>query len=372
MKFTIDKNYFLSGLQKILYIVPNRPKLPILANILIKASKESVELFGTDLDIGLRIKINADIKKTGELCVHGQTLFNILKELSNVAPVEISVKNNKMSLTSENSHFNLTGISGEEFPAIPDQVKKEDGVEISHKLLDDLFKKVNVAVPQTEQRLYNAPSGAMFKLLKSNLEIVGTDGHRMAYVNLKKFEFCKDAECIIPKKFIDMFGKLLQKRDESEESKILFGFSEQFVFLFSDESVFFGRLIENKFPNFNDAVKSSYKNKLIIDKEQLKSSLKRVSVVSSKKEMFVIFSIFPDKLSITSECAEIGDASDELEVQYSGDAFEIGLNPLYLLNFLSVINGDEIEFGFEDAESILIIKDTKDLNSTFLVMPVRL
>jgi DNA polymerase-3 subunit beta len=244
-----------------------------------------------------------------------------------------------------------------------------------------MFIKVNVAVPVFEQKIYNAPPGALFTINEGGIEMAGTDGHRMAYISKEGVKLPIQANGVLPKKLLDELPKILTDFDKNKERDSENGEKKDAVKigLSGNHSIFslsniqiYARFLEKKFPDYKGAITANNEKLVIIDRDRFRQAIRRVSLITEKRDWFVLFKFFPGKLILDSESAEAGDAHDEIDVEYQGDPLEIGFNPKYILDFLSVIESPEVALEMNDNESMAILRPSDKKNVKFIIMPVRL
>lgn len=245
----------------------------------------------------------------------------------------------------------------------------------------DMFLKVNVAVPVFEQKLYNAPAGALFAVKDKGVEMVATDGHRMAYTYIEELGFPVQTAIVLPKKLLDEIPKILadiektkEKSDEdkAEDHSVKVGISGNHSIFILPRIQIFARLLENKFPDYRGPITAENDKLVIVNRDRFRQAVRRVSLITEKREWFILFKLMPGKLFLDSESADVGDAHDEIDVEYQGESLEIGFNPKYILDFLAVIDSPEVAFEMSDNESLAIMRPKDRENIKFIIMPIRL
>ncbi|MGA1843422.1 MAG: DNA polymerase III subunit beta [bacterium] len=381
MELSISREAFLKEVQKIQSITPIKGTKPILSSFLLEATGEGIYMSATDLDVGLKILIDADVADKGSICLPARVVYDIVRELPEKSSISMKLEeNNRLRLQCLHSVFHVPGIAADEFPPLPElDAKKLHPIDL--KVLLDMIVKVNVAVPAVEQKLYNAPAGALFSISDKGIESVGTDGHRMAYIYTEEIGLPFRSTMVLPKKLLDELPKILTDWEKGKEKGATAEDSEKTVKIgltgnhcvFSLPNIqFFARLLEHKFPDYKGPITVENDKRAIIDRERFRQAVRRVSLITEKREWFILFKLAPGSLTLDSESAEVGDAHDEIEIEYQGEPLEIGFNPKYILDFLGVIDGTDVVLEMSDNESLAIMKPHDNENVKFIIMPVRL
>ncbi|MGB9835325.1 MAG: DNA polymerase III subunit beta [Candidatus Saccharicenans sp.] len=365
MNFSASKSNIINELSLLQGIVEKRTTMPILSNVLIKAEKDRVVMMGTDLEVGLRTYFEAEIKKEGVAAVNGRKLFDFIKLLPEDRPIDFVRKEDYLIVKSGESEIKIVTAQEEDFPPIP-ECSFERNISFNLNEFKDMIDCVLYAITQ-EQRYYL--NGALLSVRKNQLELVSTDGHRLAY-NRREFEnLITDEEInqIVSKKTLNELKKF-------EDEKIDFDFDDNSLFFRVNNRMLISRIIESKFPNYQAVIPKDNPNKLLINRENLINAIKRVSLLSSEKSKGIKFEIEKDELRMFSSNPEIGEARDKLEVEYQGKELEIGFNAQYLLDFLGTVSSEKVRFEIKDENSAVLIKPEPEEKGTYLyiLMPMKI
>ncbi|MBN2372199.1 DNA polymerase III subunit beta [bacterium] len=381
MELKIGRNGFLSEVQKIQNITPIKGTKPILSCFLLETSGDGVYLSATDLNVGIKVYVQAEVSIHGKVCLPAKVVYDILRELPENSSVDLLLEeNNRLRFTCMNSLFHVPSVDTEEFPAFP-VFETQIMHQIPLAILTDMFYKVNIAVPVVEQKLYGAPAGALFSGDSKGIEMVGTDGLRMAYVCSDKLNLPVNVTKVLPKKLLDELPKILPNIDKGKEKAsdapdkkgmIMVGLTENHIIFSWQNIIVFALLLENKFPDYKQPISVKNDKVVILDRERFRQSVRRVSLLSEKKDWFIHFRLSPGKFVLDSEDVDIGDALDKIEVDYNGEGIDIGFNPRYILDALSVIDDPEVSLEMSDNESLAILRPKDQENVKFIIMPVRL
>lgn len=362
MKCVLGREALLNGLQIVQNVVTNRTTLPILGNALIQASEGKLVISTTDLDTGVRATVEAEVTKPGATTLPARKLASIIKELP-AAEVDIEVDSKQnATITSGASFFRIMGLPEEDFPAFP----KPEGAKLfkmKQSAFRDMLKRSSYAISTDESRY--VLNGVLLCFKDNKLTMVATDGRRLALVD-QELEFPKssEAEVILPSKAVTELQRILKGDEEMtitlSDTQIAFDLGA--VYLVS-------KLIEGNYPNYQQVIPAEAQVKVKIPREQLLEAVHRVALVSSEKSNSVKLSFTKDKLDITANTPEVGEAKETLPVQYGADDLTIAFNPMFLMDPLRNIEVEDISFDFIDELSPGVIK--YDNSFLYVIMPMR-
>jgi DNA polymerase-3 subunit beta len=377
MYFEIDKKEFIKGLGLIQCVAATNTTLPILSHILLEWDKASLYLTGTDLETGIREELTAKIHEKGKASVSAKKLYEIVRELSEEA-IHIRKKDNQwITLQCGKSIFNLAGLDPEEFPSLP-TYQEGNFSTVSTRLIREMIEKTVFAASNEESRYHL--NGVLFAQSKQAgeemLRMVATDGHRLSLVDRqnKKISGIDEKGIIMPKKGILEVKKIIGDRDGEEEMEICFNATHGFFKLGKSLTVI--RLIEGEFPEYEQVIPKGNDKKLLMAKERMVSSLKRVSTMANERMEGVKFSLKTNSVEMSSTHQDFGDAQEEVEVVYDGPPFQVGFNARYLIEALNVIDTEEVLMELKDDGSPGILKPSSPApvlsNQISIIMPMRL
>lgn len=370
MKFKLEKQDFLNLLSRVQSIVEKRNTMPILVNVLMEAKKDSLTLYATNLEVSVIASKNAKIENEGKAVINAKNLFDIVKELNNDL-IEIEKQSNEwLKVTQGKSVFNMVGIKPEEFPVFP-TLNSNNFIKMDSHLFRDMIEKTIFCVSHDETR-YHLNGVFLEKTDANDIRMVATDGHRLSLVTRTSDDNIKldniSSGIIIPRKGLYEIKKLLESADGNFDLTIE---GAQLVIKHSD-TVLMIRLIEGKYPNYKQLIPQKLQKDIKVRKELLQASLKRVSLLSNQKSKGVTLAFKNNKMEITSNNPELGDAKEEIEVDYKGEAFKIGFNAKYILDVLSSIKDEEISMELKDQLSPGLMKPTSDSEFKCVIMPMRI
>lgn len=363
MKFKVAKDKILDGLQRVQNVVSTRTTLPILSNVLVRAESGSVSLTTTDLDVGVRSAVEAEVAKAGAATLPARRLFSILKEVP-AAEVEIEIDDkNAASIRCGASFYKVMGLPAEEFPPFPkgDGAKK---ITLEQPLLRDLLRKTAYAVSTDETRY--VLNGVYLNFKADKLTVVATDGRRLALIE-HDAQVPKAAECevILPTKAVAELQHLL-----ADKGDVKLAVGENQLIADLGETTLVSKLIEGTYPNFRQVVPTETKERITLERELLLAALHRASIMASEKSQSVKFSFSKNTLTLTANTPDVGEAKETLSVNYKGKELSVAFNPQYVMDPLRNLDSDEVFLELTDELSPGVIK----VNEPFLyvVMPMRL
>jgi DNA polymerase-3 subunit beta len=366
MKFKTKKDDIVKELQILQGIVEKRNTMPILANILIKTQENEVELTGTDLEVGLKTRFPATIEAPGSITVSGKKTFEIVRSLREDIDVSFKVENqNTLIITSGASRFKLVGLPEEDYPPVVTS-EFDRGLGFPLDIFQKMIDRVFFAIAQ-EQRYYL--NGALMVLSSNQIELVSTDGYRLSYVKapIDKLSLDEEIRCIISKKTLNEIRKF-------DDSKIDFDLDESNLFFKVGPRILISRIIEGKFPNYEAVIPSENPFKLKVSRGELLESIRRVSLLSSDRTKGVKFQFTRDRIVLFSSNPEIGEAKDEVVVEYEGDELEVGFNAQYILDFLTISQAETIRMELKDSKNAALIRpdDEAGLEYLYVLMPMNI
>jgi DNA polymerase-3 subunit beta len=370
MKLTIKKEEILKGLQRIQGVVDRKNTMPILSNMLLKADAGGVEIVATDLEIGLRGTYTASVDKPGSVAISAKKMYEICRELPEEDISLQAEDGNWVKIKSGHAQFKLVALAGEEYPALPD-VTGEGMITIDSATVRDMIRKTLYAVGENDTRyvlnglyVHLTPSGKGI-----NIRMVGTDGHRLSMIDRVVEAKHKEESVIIPKKAMMELRRLLE--EESSSSTIQLGFSKNHALFKRDGLVMVTKLIDGNYPNYLQVVPPQSAKRVSVPKDQFTHAVRRVSILSKEKTNAVKVLLEKNRLTLSTNNPELGEASEDLSVDYSGDGLSIGFNSRYLIEVLNGMDKETIVLGLNDPLSPCLITEAGDDDYKCVIMPMR-
>ena len=370
MKIEIQKKDLLSLLSRTQNIVEKRNTMPILINVLLEASAKdnSLKAYATDLEVSLTDSVPVQIKEAGKVAVSAKSLFELTKELLD-GPIQLTKKdNNWLEIKQGKFQSKIIGVAADEYPVFP-TYSSENFSKMNAAELKYMIDKTIYSVSNDETRYHL--NGVYFeKVDKENITMVATDGHRLSLIkkNFKNLSLADKVGVIIPKKGLFEIKKLIES---STDDIFLAVEGSQFI-LKAGTCVLMIRLIEGKYPNYNQFIPQKFTHHIVVKRDAILSSLKKVSLLANQKSKAIMMNFSHNRLEITSNSPELGDAKDELDINYDGPDLKIGFNARYVEDVLKNIDQEEVEFELNDQLSPGVLKAHKKADYINVVMPMRI
>lgn len=364
----IDRETFLKPLLDIVGIVEKRHTLPILSNVLVTNSANTLSFIATDLEI----QITASIALTEEandfaFTASAKKLLDICRALPEKSEIEIErVQDHKLNIKASKSRFSLQTLPAEDFPKFAITQDASCEFNIPQGALKGLIHRVMYAMAQQDIRYYL--NGLLLVINEGGLKVIATDGHRLALASIEINIDCPGVEIILPRKTIVELYKLMQ--DSDDQIQITLG-NNQVKFVF-DETVLVSKIVDGKFPDYNKVIPVGHPNEFVIKKTLLQQALQRAAILSNEKFRGVRLVLTQDSLRVICSNSEQEEAQEELEIGYAGDPIDIGFNVTYLLDVLNNIDTESIKCSFNDANSSGLMTLPGDDSFKYVVMPMRI
>lgn len=371
MELKVEKENLLKGLGWVQGLAEKKSTKPILSCTLISAKGSEVTFSATDLDVAVSGCIEADVSKEGRVAVSARKMFEVIREMP---PGEVSIKigqNLRLEITHKKGSVGLNGIDPEEYPTLPD-TEGMDFIKVDASLFREMMDKTIYATAQEETR--QNINGVYFHKNKDNkLCMVATDGHRLSTIarevkgELEKI--IKEKGVIFPKKGLQEVKKVL----ESGVEELEVGLKSNHAVFKTPSVVIFMRLMEGDYPDYMKVLPKISGDMINIKKDDLLDTLKRVSIISEDKSKGIKMSLIKEKMVIESNSPGVGEAREELEIDYKGSQKEMGFNARYMIEAISVINSENILLNFGEGEALSpgVIKPDDDEDHLSIVMPMR-
>jgi DNA polymerase-3 subunit beta len=363
-----DKDTLLKPLQTVTGIVERRHTLPILSNVLIERKQEKISFIATDLEIQITTSAE-DAHADGEeyaVTVAAKKLQDILRALPDKARVVLEMGENRLHAKAGKSRFNLQTLPVEDFPKFPESTESQGKITVQQKELKHILSMVQYAMAQQDIRYYL--NGLLLLVEENYLRVVATDGHRLAFALMKLQAPQAKTEVILPRKVVLELARLLNDSDEPVTVEIL---QNQVRFSFSNV-ILVSKVVDGKFPDYNRVIPTGYEKQFVINRVLLLQTLQRASILSNEKFRGVRLILTTGNLRIVCNNSEQEEAQEELELQYDGEALDIGFNITYLLDVLNNLNNETVQCAFGDANSSALISIPGNDDFKYVVMPMRI
>ncbi len=355
-------------------ITSKKGTLAILSNILVEVEQDHIVFTGTDLDIGLKQSIPAEVFEKGVLTLPAKKLFEVARESGSPTISFQEEEKNWVKITAGSSVYRLAGMVSDEFPQFPDY-NQEAMVELDSAVMNDLIDKTIFSIAQDKENMFTL-TAALFKKIEEGdtkyLQMISSDGHRLSIMKREVDESIDRLQLnpvtLIPRRGVQEIRKFCEDRDTFR-----MGIEEKQVVLEDDDSLLIIRLLEGDFPDFQ-ALLDVLTNENIIRINRLRflESLKRINLFTEDLFHAIKMEVEENKIIFTSQNADFGSAKDELDVEYSGDPLLLGFNCRYFIEALQVMEGEIIEACINSDESPCLISSEDDEGFLSIIMPMKL
>ncbi len=369
MKFSVDRNHLIAALQMLCGIVDRKSTKPILSNVRFDLMKEFILLTASDVDVELKcsIEFKSAMVEKNSITVSAHKLFDICRSLPENFDVHFEWVDNQMLVSCDQSRFVLATLPADEFPVFQPSEKKVN-VSLFQADLKKLIVRTSFAMAQQDVRFYL--NGLLVELKERCIRSVATDGHRlsMATHSFDEWAWKDEQQVIIPRKAVMELQRLLVVQKVSVELQL----GEKHLCVLTPNYQFMCRLVDAKFPDYQQVIPKSFDTEFVVEHERLKSALSRVAILSNEKHKSVTFFLTKGKLSLSSNNAEREEAQEDLAVDFSGESEKVSFNVAYLLEALSFIEQEMVYFSLSTEKKIASLYSPDDTSFRHIVMPVRL
>jgi DNA polymerase-3 subunit beta len=369
MEFKINREMFLLGIQKTLGIVEKKTTIPILNNVLLKAEDNKIKIVATDREISLISEYEADIIEKGDVTVSAKKIYEMIREIQGET-VSFVEKNNTVKISCQRAFYKISGLPAEDFPLVSDD-QDVDFLKINGSVIKDLINKTSFAMATDETRrnlngvfLETAIEGS-YNLLR----MVATDGHRLSLSKSVPLEsrLSMGKGIIIPRK-----GLLEIKKIVDENKEVDIGVVKNLFIVKADNTVLRVSLVDADYPDYKKVIPTEKGISVVLDKEVFLHALRRMSVVSSERYGGVILSFSKGKLTLNSTNLDVGEATEEIDIDYEGDLVDCGFNVNYLMDAVAVVDKDQVLFEVGIGLKPSVIKQVDDDSYLCIIMPLKI
>ncbi|AEB77200.1 DNA polymerase III subunit beta [Clostridium botulinum] len=364
MKFTCAKNKLQEAISIAQKAVTGKSPMPILQGIHLSAKNNELTLIGSDIDLSIETKIEAEVQEEGSIVVDSKIFGEIIRKLPNSSIHINTTENNSIEIVCEKSKFDLIHMDAEEFPNLP-SINENIIFSIPEKVLKNMIKGTIFAIAQDETR--PILTGILFEVRDKRLNLVALDGYRLALrSNLIDNE--NTISAVIPGKTFNEVSKILSE----DEKNVNITFTPNHILFNLGETKIISRLLEGEFIKYNSIIPEEYKLKVNAKRAELLNCIERASLMGKDGNTNLVkFDIKNDNLVITSN-SQLGRVREELNIILQGDELQIAFNSKYLIDVLKILEDDEIVMEFDSSVSPCVIKSKENNTYTYLVLPVRL
>ncbi len=370
MKFIVSSSALLKQLSSINGVVTNNPVVPILENFLFEINDSTLTITASDLETSMITEIQVEARENGRIAAPAKILLETLKNLPD-QPVTFTIDEETytIEISSSNGRYKLSGENATDFPRVP-VVKGGNAIEIPSNVLSRAINKTIFAVSNDELR--PAMTGIFVQLRSDNVTFVATDGHRLLRYRRTDIATSQEASLIIPRKAFTLLKSTLP----TEPTAVRVEFNNSNAFFSFDNIRMICRLIDERYPDYENVIPVQNPNKLVIDRASLLSSVRRISIYSNKTTHQIRLKLSGSELQVSAEDLDFSnEANERLACQYEGEDMEIGFNAKFLIEMLNNLDSDEITFELSTpnrAGLLMPIANEENESVLMLVMPVML
>lgn len=367
MQFVINRDALLKPLQMVSGAIERRHTLPILSNVLIEVSDNQLSLTGTDLEVELVATTDTlQIQSPGRITVPAKKLLDICRSLPDSAEIKVVLQGDNCILSCGKTKFTLSTLSAAEYPNL-ESWQGEVDFNLSRQQFRKLLEDTAFSMANQDVRYYL--NGLLFEVDGGQVRAVATDGHRLAISTLDIAGLAsQQKQIIIPRKGVLEIMRLLS----SDENTVLLSLGQNHIRLTDSNFVFSSKLIDGRFPDYRRVLPRNSTKLVTAHRSILKDACTRASILSNEKYRGVRFTLTAGELQIVANNPEHEQAEEQIEVEYHGEALEIGFNVGYLLDVLNTLNTDLVVLHLNDANSSALIEGVGNVGASYVVMPMRL
>ncbi|MDH3745624.1 MAG: DNA polymerase III subunit beta [Acidobacteriota bacterium] len=365
MEVRIKRADFLAELMPMQGIVERRTTIPVLSHILLQANSDRLQLASTDLDVSLTSWCEAEVKGEGGIAVQARKFLEIIRSLVGDEVQLVLEDERRLSIVAGKSRFKINGLAPEDFPTLP-TVGEEEKVELPFTKLKKMIGKIIFAVSTEESRFQL--NGALFKLKDGAVEIVATDGHRLALVE-NEIEGSRDNDgVLVPRKALQELQRF------EDEGNITFCRGEHHLSFSLGKRELTCRMLEGTFPDYERVIAKDNDKRARFVRKELAEAIHRVSLLTGDRARAIKLRMSPNQLVVSAANPDLGEAVEELSSEYEGDEFHVGMNPDYLGHFLSALDTEKVELELKDENTQCIGHPVEGQDRRYLcvIMPMRI
>ncbi|MDO9557656.1 MAG: DNA polymerase III subunit beta [Coriobacteriia bacterium] len=365
MKVSVARGELLEALSAVSKGLSSRTTLPILSGVHISSIDNTLILQATDLEISIKTKLKARVEKAGQTVLPGKLLTDIVRSLPEAA-VTIDVQTGgPTTITCGQSVFTVKTLNPEDFPKFPD-ISATESVSLPGDVFTQVVHQVSKAVSGDETR--PILTGVLVVVEAGILRMVSTDSYRLCLREVALDGVVGVLEVVIPGRAIEDVARLTA----STETVSLGVSDNQVIFAFG-ETVFISRRIEGAFPNYRQLIPKEHQTRAVLDRVGFIEAVKRVSLLAQHNApLRVSVNIADHKLTLSAQTQDVGEAKEDIEIHPTGEDVEIAFNHAYLIDGISVAEGDKVALEIVSPLKPGIIKSVDGEDFTYLLMPVRL
>ena len=366
MRFSIQRETLLRRLQQVVGVVERRQTLPVLANLLVVVDANGVALTGTDLEVEMVARTEAENLEPGEVTIPARKLFDICRALPDGCTIKFEQTGERVLVNAGRSRFTLATLPATEFPVI-ENIELVERVSLSEATLKSLMERTSFAMAHQDVRYYL--NGMLLDLREHSLRCVATDGHRLALAETKvDSKISASRQIIVPRKGVIE----LQGLFETGEGVVELEFGRNHLRVKRGGVTFTSKLIDGRFPDYEAVVPIGADKEVRVNRDELRAALQRAAILSNEKYRGVKLEVGPNRLRIVAHNPEQEEAVEEVEAKTGVAELSVGFNVNYLLDALGALAGDDVMLCLRDGQSSCLIRKPESDDTRHVIMPLRL
>ena len=374
MRVTVEREILLTALHRVQGIVEKRNTMPSLANVLLEAKKEGLDISATDLELGMRGLYKATVEEPGSVTFSARKLYEILKEIKDQEIAMTVSADCLVTITTGRGEFKVVGLPSKDFPPLP-AIERDGLIPLPGAGLLQLIRKTLFAVGDNDTRY--VLNGLLIVVTSAGgtpmIRLVGTDGHRLAMAEQKleaenkESADAQEEKVIVPKKAAAEIRRLLEEDDDEP----MIGFTKNMLIFRKSGLVLTSRLMEGNYPNYQQVIPKAGNKQITVNRDDLEGALRRVSVLSQNKTYAVKLTFSKKAITLFSSHPDMGEANEEIPASFNGEEFSAGFNARYLLDVLSVLESETVVLNMEASLSPCLIREKDNALFQAVVMPIK-
>lgn len=366
MRFSLSREVLLKPLQQVVGVVERRQTLPVLANLLVQVEGSRLSMTGTDLEVEMIARAEAEDAQKGETTIPARKLFEIVRALPDGSRVTLDLASDKVTVRAGRSRFTLATLPANEFPSIED-LELVERISVPEAALKELIERTAFAMAQQDVRYYL--NGLLLDLREDSLSCVATDGHRLALCEADLPAGAQTRkQIILPRKGVLELQRLLEGGERVLELEV----GRNHLRVRREDVTFTSKLIDGRFPDYDAVIPIGADKEVRVDRETLRAALQRAAILSNEKYRGVKLEVSPGQLRIVAHNPEQEEAQEEVEAETGVDGLAIGFNVTYLLDALSSLRDERVLICLRDANSSALVREAGSDKARHVVMPLRL
>ena len=364
MIFICEKRKLQEGISIVQKAITGKSTMSILEGIYINANKNGLTLIGSDIDVSIETKVDADVLEEGSIVIDAKIFGEIIRKLPNSDIKIETMDNDTVQITCEKSVFNVVYMKSDEFPELP-SLNENKKIEVPQNILKNMIKCTSFATAQDETR--PILQGILFEVKNRSLNLVALDGYRLA-IKSEYLDSDFDIEIVIPGKTLNEVSKILEDVNELVEIT----FTNNHILFNLNKTRIISRLLEGKFVNYKSLLPEEHKLSVTVNKQNLQNGIERASLMAKDGNNNLVKLEVQDEALVITSNSQLGKVREEVGINLQGEKIQIAFNSRYLIDVLKNFEEDEVVMEMTSSVSPCIIKAKEADNYKYLVLPVRL